>query len=442
MIQSLVTHFDFDNENYTDLHYAIYVEDDHGCMSPVDTLTFDQVQTPLTVTYSTSNETECSEDVVVTSVYGGVSPYVIMVNDSVIAVNDTFTMPRGMNMLVVMDAHTCTFEETIDVMGMYVSRDTTINTYIGEETEFVDAESGIDTMLAVGMHELVYTIDCERTINVTVVEVPHEYAIKDVQGDSIASPIEGEIAKVMGTVTGVAAGEGFFVQDASEAWSGIWVEYTAVNDDGIEIGDAVSVVGEVAEVAEVTTILATEVMMEDSAMVITPVDVATPSEAEAEMYESVLVKVTGARATAADAGTGQWRIYYELTDDIIVNDWLFSYSPVDGMFYHVTGIVNGRLTAFKLEPRMDSDVESLPTKVNPDVANTFKVYPNPFNDRIYIDNSDKLSRIVVINIAGQRVIDVEYPEREIRTANLVSGVYLVNLFTDKGLAKTERIVKR
>ena len=76
------------------------------------------------------------------------------------------------------------------------------------------------------------------------------------------------------------------------------------------------------------------------------------------------------------------------------------------------------------------------------LANTFKVYPNPFNDHITIDNNDKLTRVVVVNIAGQRVIDIEYPNREIRTANLVSGVYVISLYTEDGIAKSERIIKR
>jgi hypothetical protein len=434
--------FDFDNENFDDLHYAVYVEDDHGCVSMVDTLTFDEIQVPITVDWDVMNITECTQDLVVNNVYGGYGELTITLNDSIpLEVGETFTMPRGSHMLTVMGEHECVWEQMIDVEGMYVTRDTTINTYIDEETQFVFEEAGLDTMLAMGTYQFVYTVDCERTLNVTVVEVPRPYAIIDVQGEVETSPVAGKIAKVMGTVTGVASGEGFFVQDASAAWSGIWVEYTDVDTDGIKVGDAVSVVGEVAEVADVTTILATEVMMEGTAIVITPVEV-TPSGAKAEMYESVLVVVPGARASAVDAGTGQWTIKYEETNIVTVNDWLYSSTPVEGDFYGVTGIVNGRLDAFKLEPRMESDIVHVPTKVDPEVANTFNVYPNPFNDRIYIDNNDLLTRAVITNIAGQRVIDVEYPEREIRTANLVSGVYLVNLFTKDGLAKTERIVKR
>ncbi len=437
--------FLYDNENYVDRHYAVYVEDDHGCVSAVDTLTFDQVQSAVTVSSKIGDVTECSETYTITSVVGGVKPadgYVVMVDDSVMT-DWTFVLPRGMHTIKVMDAHMCGIEEMIEVVGMYVTRDTTIETYISEETAFVDVEAGVDTMLAVGNHSWIYMYgECERTLNVEVVEVPRPYAISEVQGEGDSSPVEGKIAKITGTVTAIAPGEGFFVQDANAANSGIWVEHSGVNDLGIAVGDGVSVVGEVAEIASVTSIVATEVMDADGTVAITAMEV-NPGMAEAEMYESVLVVVPGARASAADAGTGEWSIYYETADNIIVNDWLYSSTPIVGDFYNVTGVVNGRLDAFKLEPRMESDVVNVTaTKTKPELMNAFKVYPNPFNDKISIDNSERLTRIVVSNIAGQKVIDIENPTREIRTANLVSGIYVISLYTESGIAKTERMIKR
>ena len=160
------------------------------------------------------------------------------------------------------------------------------------------------------------------------------------------------------------------------------------------------------------------------------------------MWESVLVTVNGARAEAAVDGV--WTVYTEAGDDVVVNKWLHAYVSTEGNFYNVTGVVNGKADAYTLEPRKEADVVDLTiTSVDGPLENVqFKVYPNPFNDRIYIDNNDKLTRVVISNIAGQRVIDVEYPGREIRTANLVSGVYVVSMFTESGIAKTERIVKR
>jgi len=269
--------------------------------------------------------------------------------------------------------------------------------------------------------------------------------IATVQSNASESLHKGKILQVEGTVTGVAAGEGFFVQDAIAAWSGIWVEYADVNEDDIEVGDHVWVSGEVAEIADVTTIIASDGYNygPETAMEITAIEV-TPTEAEAEKYESVLVKVKGARATSADAGSGEWTIYYLPTDNITVNDWMYKAVPVADHFYDVTGIVNGRLDAFKLEPRMKSDVVDLtiPTGLNPNYESDFKVYPNPFNNQITIVNNDKLTRVVISNIAGQRVIDIEYPNREINTANLVSGIYVISLYTESGIAKTERMIKK
>ena len=87
--------------------------------------------------------------------------------------------------------------------------------------------------------------------------------------------------------------------------------------------------------------------------------------------------------------------------------------------------------------------DSLKTVIDPEFSTIdFKVYPNPFNDFIRIDNHDKLSRVVVSNIAGQRVLDIENPTYEIRTGRLVTGVYVVTLISDGEIVKSERIIKR
>lgn len=431
----------FGDDNESDGHYNFQVMDEEGCLSEVEFKTFVPVQNAVTMSYTVGGEEECSAVVQVTNITGGFGPYVLMVNDEVME-EMTFTLPRGTHVIKAMDSQMCTDEVTLEIVGEYVTREIEVETFIGYNTEFVDEEAGVDTMLAVGTYEYVYMFgECERTLIVTVVEVPRPLTIAEVQGEVAVSPWVGDVVKVTGTVTGVSAGEGFFMQDANAAWSGIWVEYHDASD--FEVGDGVEVVGVVAEVVTVTTISATEVMAIDAPLAVEAVAVDSPSDVKAEMYESVLVKVAGARATAADEGNGEWTIYYENIDNVIVNDWLFAYEPVEGNFYNVTGIVNTRLEAYKLEPRMESDIEDLTATPAPIVRGAeFKVYPNPFNDRIYIDNNDKLTRVVISNIAGQRVLDMEYPTREIRTSNLVSGVYVVSMFTENGLAKTERIVKR
>jgi len=87
--------------------------------------------------------------------------------------------------------------------------------------------------------------------------------------------------------------------------------------------------------------------------------------------------------------------------------------------------------------------EDFATSVKPSFdAVEFNVYPNPFSDRIIIDNNQILTRVVISNIAGQRVLDVEYPEHVVRTNNLVSGLYFVSMFTEEGIVKTSKLIKK
>ena len=84
------------------------------------------------------------------------------------------------------------------------------------------------------------------------------------------------------------------MQDANEAWSGLWVVYTETGD--LAIGDGVEVVGEVSEIADVTSITATEVTEVTAELTVEPVVLDSPLDVEQEMYESMVVKVDGARA--------------------------------------------------------------------------------------------------------------------------------------------------
>jgi hypothetical protein len=436
--------FIYDTENIADVHYVFVVEDSLGCRSLPDTMTFDIVQEELQVIAAVTVPGECTSEAEM-QVVGGTKPYKVMVNGEEVT-EMTQVLGVGTYEVMVEDANECMAMASFEVVADPVVREDEVETYIGEEVAYTDAEAGIDTMLAEGEHTFTYTHTngCVRTLVVTVVGVPRVVTIAAVQGEADASPWLDAVVQVTATVTAVAPGEGFFMQDANGAWNGIWVEYSAATSGGIQIGNGVVVVGTVVEVASVTTLQASSVALVAPVVTITPTELAAPSDAENEMYESVLVKVKGARATAVDAGSGEWTIYYQTTDDVVVNDWLYPYTPTEGNWYNVTGVVNARLDAFKLEPRKVEDVTDLTiTDVELTPVNVqFKVYPNPFNDRIYIDNNDKLTRVVISNIAGQRVIDVEYPEHEIRTANLVSGVYVVSMFTESGIAKTERIVKR
>jgi hypothetical protein len=398
---------------------------------------------PISVVVTTKQQMECSAVVNISVQTSG--SYVLTLNGDTVMAGD-HTLASGNYVAVAKNADgDCSDTENFTVGTKPVAKTDTVTTYPGEAVHYVNEEAKIDTMLYAGVHTFTYNYQgCTRTLTVTVVEEIRTPKIAEIQGQKDDSPLVGKTVKVVATVTGVAPGEGFFMQDANTEWSGIWVEFSGATYEGIQIGNGVSVTGEVAEVANVTSIINATMEFIPPVVAVTPIMVANPSDIKAEKYESVLVKVDGARATAQDAGNGEWTIYYQQSNNTIVNDWLYNKAVVVvDHYYDVTGVVSGRLDNFKLEPRIESDVKDITiTKVDPELANTFKVYPNPFNDGIMLDNNDKVTRVVINNIAGQRVIDIEYPNREIRTANLVSGIYVISIYTENGIAKTERMIKR
>jgi hypothetical protein len=264
------------------------------------------------------------------------------------------------------------------------------------------------------------------------------HTIAEIQGTGAESPVVDKKVIVTGTVTGVVPGAGYFVQDANAAWSGIWVSDA---ETFVLKGNGVQVKGEVKEINGVTTIVGTGTVI-NPPLAVVAIELGSPSEAKDEKYESVLVTVVGARAKEANED-GTWDVYTTEESVATIGKWMYAFTPVFDHYYTVTGVVNGANNLYKVEPRELADIVDLTTtNVTPVDAVDFKVYPNPFTNELTIDNNDKLTRVTITNIAGQRVLDVQYPERVIRTANLVSGVYVISLFNEDGIVKSERIVKR
>jgi hypothetical protein len=399
---------------------------------------------PIKIVTTVKTQMECSA--VVNIEVESTAPYVLTLNGDTVVAGD-HTLASGNYVIVAKNLDgDCSDIKNLTVGTKPVVKTESVETNLGEAVRYINVEAGVDAMLMVGVYTYTYKYEgCTRTLTVTVTEKMRTPKIAEIQGEKDNSPLIGKMVKVVATVTAVAPGEGFFMQDANAAWSGIWVEFSAATYEGIQIGNGVSVVGEVAEVANVTSIISAVVQIVPPMVEISPILLQNPSDAKAEKYESVLVAIDGARATAASEGSGEWTIYYLQSNNLTVNDWLYEDAVVvKDHYYDVKGIVNGRLDGFKLEPRIESDVKDITvlTDIDPVPGNAFKVYPNPFSDKITIDNNEKLTRVVISNIAGQRVIDIEYPNREIRTANLVSGIYVISLYTENGIAKTERMIKR
>ncbi|HPX05438.1 MAG TPA: T9SS type A sorting domain-containing protein, partial [Tenuifilaceae bacterium] len=71
-----------------------------------------------------------------------------------------------------------------------------------------------------------------------------------------------------------------------------------------------------------------------------------------------------------------------------------------------------------------------------------EVYPNPFGESISLKNHEGVSQIIITNLIGQRVMDVQLNgASRISTAHLQKGVYLVVLVASDGTRVVKRMVK-
>ena len=86
--------------------------------------------------------------------------------------------------------------------------------------------------------------------------------------------------------------------------------------------------------------------------------------------------------------------------------------------------------------------------INPDsnievAENDFVIYPNPVNDRLYIETETEVKEVVVYDIFGRRqeLSAVSCQQSVINVANLNSGIYFVKVVTENGEV-VKRFVKK
>ncbi len=269
----------------------------------------------------------------------------------------------------------------------------------------------------------------------------NDYSIAKVNGDSIIPPMLGQVVRITGTVTGVQPEKGFFVQDDIRARSGIWVEY--IETEELNIGEGVVVSGLVDRSDSVTVLVAEEVISIIAPLTIEPVFIDFNNDS-IQLYQGMLVQVSNARASSAGMD-GLWTLNSEdEADSIVLGSQMYGYIPAEGNSYDLSGIITGWEGKYRIEPRIESDIVdvTVPTHVDLHRNEDLEVYPNPFENYIKIRSSEKISRVVISNIAGKKIVDVSYPEAEINTSHLVSGVYIITIFKGQELVLTNRIIKQ
>lgn len=103
-----------------------------------------------------------------------------------------------------------------------------------------------------------------------------------------------------------------------------------------------------------------------------------------------------------------------------------------------------------LDYKVDVDIAIFPivyevaSSTKPTTLHKTNAYPNPFNDKIYIENASKTKRVIMTNIIGQVVIDmlVNSPTLTIETAALKQGIHLMIFENEDGTRMVRKMIKR
>lgn len=247
----------------------------------------------------------------------------------------------------------------------------------------------------------------------------------DVSGDS---PYMDQVVMTSGVVT-ATSNAGYYIADGTGAYSGV---YVYDNNNTPSIGDEVNITATVVEyynLTELNNVAAFEVVSSGNAV---SANMVTAAEVNSEAYEGVLVQV-GGTCTNTNLGFGMWELTDSNTDACNIDDLLFSFTPTQGQFYAVTGVVDFSFDEYKVLPRDANDIAM--TFSIEDQAMNF-TYTLTSNQVIFSQNVDHAA---VLTLEGKKVADLNNVQ-SIQLDELSTGIYLV-VVQNNGQINSFKIIK-
>ncbi|HKJ40725.1 MAG TPA: Ig-like domain-containing protein [Sunxiuqinia sp.] len=407
---TIVDGLSYANEFQADAGYFYFeTRDSEGCLGDTTKMTFVPVQHPL----QTSYETTADGLGATLTITGGISPYSYQVDtNAVVNLAEDEDMFQVVNLqspasiVTVTDAHGCSVSDTISVDAIMMTADPAMG----------------DSMAQ--------SFDVTLTFNreVTVAE-------GDITGGTVTAGTGTEFTVSMSGNDGdtLSLMVGNAIMDASgNTFAGDTLTYV-VGDNTAPMAQTYSPESGSTLTDNHPTLTVTfdedVVFNQAGSVYITPVGSTTPKltiPVTADMVSGNTLTVTYTYDPEI-GGLNKNKEYSVTFDGDIIADAAGNSNP---------GLSDNSVWTFT--------TGDFATGVkDPVSALVFKVYPNPFDGYVTVDHAEKLSRIIITNVAGQRVKDIVSPTETIHTNDLRSGVYFMTLITkDDVVAKTERIVKR
>ena len=227
-----------------------------------------------------------------------------------------------------------------------------------------------------------------------------ELTISEIQGMTDSSPYDGQTVSTSGTVTAVTS-DGYFIQDAVEAWSGVFV-YDSVNV--VEMGYVFSIQAEVAEYYGMTQLKNVSSFVDISTYPIVqvlPLTILPPPVIEE--YEGCLVTISGVCSSENNEyGEAVFMAGFE-GENFQTNDLIFLYDFELSTYYEITGVVEYSFGEYKVCPRNIDDVYTDVSVPEFDASNTsIKMLSNVLQIESTIVGKQEFK---IYNILGESVLE-------------------------------------
>lgn len=384
--------------------YNFYVRDNMGCTVPAVSMSFTPVASALTATVISGTYTAT-----VSNVLGGTAPYLLFVNGNTmgeISGSEDVDLTYGSeNEIKIIDAHNCEYVEFLEIDSLTL----TANPSAGDEmAEEFDVVLTFNREVVVGENDIAggdFTAGTGTTFTVTmtganmdVLQLQVMNTILDLGGNAfVGETFTYTVQDVVNPVLETKTPDEITITDNHP-------EFVLTFSEDVVLGDLgnLYVTENGSTNAHLVIPITSEMIVGNTVTVTYEYDPTIGGLATDIEY---FVQVDS--AAIKDANGNAW----EGISDIA--EWTFT-------------------TGADVKTSIGDELQTV----------DFKVYPNPFNNFIKIDNFDKLTKIIITDITGRKVIEVENPEQIVQTDDLVSGLYFVSMYVGMDVVKASKLVKR
>ncbi|MCX7696896.1 MAG: T9SS type A sorting domain-containing protein [Bacteroidales bacterium] len=249
-----------------------------------------------------------------------------------------------------------------------------------------------------------------------------EVSVQNIQyttNTSGSSPYAGQVVKTRGVVTAVYPTKGYWIQNGSGPYSGLYIydpNHSPTLGDSIEI---VGLVEEYYDLTEMKNISIYQVLSSGNSLKYTNI---TPAQGNTEAFESVLVQLNNVVCINTNAGYGMWTVGDGM-DTLLVDDVLYAFSPSLNAHYNIKGVIYYSYSQYKVLPRFDTDIQQITTSIQEyeDIA----VYPNPFSSYLYLQGL--YGTLSIYNLAGKLMHEEIISNPQIDLNHLKPAIYIVKI---------------